>query len=98
MFIISAVQHFKIGDLSGIHPSNDALGDEMYDTQLPDRSQDMGSLTLDDERALARDSTAGFAGSYHSNVIPYNDYRLKISFRLGRLFVPKSACTLREPS
>jgi hypothetical protein len=61
MFIVGVIQHVKIGDLSGFAPSN-APGTEM------DIDADRNEELRKDERALARESTSGFAGSYHSNM------------------------------
>lgn len=74
MFIVSVVQHMKIGDLSiqqGGIPLSSGAAEDMMDvdnqednTRLPDGT-DVGeapTLSREEERALARDSTAGFAG------------------------------------
>ncbi|TFK76811.1 hypothetical protein BDN72DRAFT_829977 [Pluteus cervinus] len=71
MFVISAIQHIKIGDLStspsGIsHPGDQGM--EMMTTddggdRIPDGTE-LGSgvtLSLEEERVLVRDSTASFA-------------------------------------
>lgn len=73
MFIVSAIQHVKIGDISmhqsGV-PLTDGIPDEERmqvdsDTRLPDGIEDGASvLSRADERALARESTAAFAGEY----------------------------------
>jgi len=72
MFIVAAIQHIKIGDLSihqsGMPLSSDAPSEEMmdvdHDYSLPGGTEmgDTPVLSKDDERALVRDSTAGFAG------------------------------------
>lgn len=70
MFIVSVIQHIKIGDLS-MSQSGAALGDvppeEMdidQEYELPDGTDigDTPALSRADERSLVRDSTAGFAG------------------------------------
>lgn len=69
MFIVAAVQHIKLGDLS-IHQSGIPLTDDAGpmeidddDTQLPAGVETgMPALSRSEERALTRDSTAGFAG------------------------------------
>lgn len=69
MFIVSTVQHIKLGDLS-IHQSGAPLVDDagLMDvdddpTQLPAGVEaGMPTLSKSEERALARDNTAGFAG------------------------------------
>ncbi|KDR84826.1 hypothetical protein GALMADRAFT_233236 [Galerina marginata CBS 339.88] len=69
MFIVSAVQHMKIGDLSqsGLSFSGDGPGDEMMDVDdtdhIPDGTEvgDTPRLSRADERSLVRDSTASFA-------------------------------------
>lgn len=74
MFIVSVVQHMKIGDLSiqqGGVPLSSAPAEDMMeldaqpdDSRLPDGT-DVGetpTLSREEERTLARDSTAGFAG------------------------------------
>lgn len=66
MFIVSVVQHIKIADLSNLPSnmsSNDSSGNESMD--LDEATPDAGDvliLSRDDERSLARDATAGFAG------------------------------------
>lgn len=73
MFIASVVQHIKIGDLSmqqgGIPLSGEPAEDMMEidggnSERLPDGVElgETPTLSREDERALARDSTAGFAG------------------------------------
>jgi proteasome activator subunit 4 len=73
MFIVSAVQHIKVGDLSmhqsGLPLSEDAPGESLMDIDsdypgLPDGTDigDIPRLTKDEERLLVRESTAGFAG------------------------------------
>ncbi|KAF8971500.1 armadillo-type protein [Flammula alnicola] len=69
MFIVSVVQHIKIGDLSqsGLSLSGDDPGDEMMDIDdvdhLPEGTEagDEPRLSRADERSLVRDSTASFA-------------------------------------
>ncbi len=70
MFIVAAVQHMKLGDLS-IHQSGVPLTDDIVamdideddSTQLPAGTEaGMPALSRADERALVRDSTAAFAG------------------------------------
>jgi proteasome activator subunit 4 len=74
MFIVAAIQHVKIGDLtmhqSGFSLSNDAPAESVMDTSgdydpLPD-GPEVGHFPIfseDQERNLARESTAGFAGA-----------------------------------
>lgn len=69
MFIVSTVQHIKLGDLS-IHQSGAPLVDDAGPmdvdddpTQLPAGVEaGMPTLSKSEERALVRDNTAGFAG------------------------------------
>ncbi|KAF9474298.1 hypothetical protein BDN70DRAFT_884955 [Pholiota conissans] len=70
MFIVSVVQHIKIGDLSqsGLSLSSDGgPGDDMMDVDdtdhLPDGTEigDEPRLNRAEERSLVRDSTASFA-------------------------------------
>ncbi|KDQ54780.1 hypothetical protein JAAARDRAFT_134622 [Jaapia argillacea MUCL 33604] len=70
MFIVSAVQHIKIGDLSiqqtGLSFSTDAPAEDMMNIDeqsgLPNGVEGNGLvLSREDERALVRDSTASFA-------------------------------------
>ena len=75
MFIVSVVQHMKIGDLSmqqGGAPLSGASAEDMMEvdtqdiTRLPDGT-DVGetpTLSREEERTLVRESTAGFAGRY----------------------------------
>ena len=71
MFIVSVVQHMKIGDLSiqqGGKPLSGTPAEEMMDidgndeSHLPSGAGETPVLSREDERALVRDSTAGFAG------------------------------------
>ena len=80
MFIVSVVQHMKIGDLSiqqGGVPLSSTPAEEMMDvdtqpsdTHLPDGTEPGESPTLsrEEERTLARESTAGFAGWFSVKV------------------------------
>jgi proteasome activator subunit 4 len=75
MFIVSAVQLVKIGDLSmeqaGVPlSSSDTPAEDMMDAdeddaiQLPDGTETASQvLSRDEERVLARESTAAFAGT-----------------------------------
>jgi proteasome activator subunit 4 len=77
MFIVSVIQHVKIGDLSmhqsGFSLSGDAPGEDVMDTsddqeQLPSGTE-IGQFPIfskGEERTLVRDSTAGFAGEWLS--------------------------------
>jgi len=66
MFIVAAVQHIKIGDLT-THPSGLQYPSEDEDMQV-DQNHDQHPntttpvLSKGEERSLVRDSTAGFAG------------------------------------
>ncbi|KAF9243864.1 hypothetical protein BU15DRAFT_71975 [Melanogaster broomeanus] len=71
-FIISVIQHVKIGDISMHHSgfalSGDAPGEDLMeiddeDIQLPDgvEMSPFVALSRDEERALVRESTSGFA-------------------------------------
>lgn len=74
MFIVSVVQHMKIGDLSiqqGGVPLSSTPAEEMMeidaqpsDAHLPDGTEpgENPTLSREEERTLARESTAGFAG------------------------------------
>jgi proteasome activator subunit 4 len=68
MFIVSVVQHIKIGDLSqgGVSLSGDEPGYMDVDDvdYLPEGTEfgDSPRLSKSEERSLVRDSTAGFAG------------------------------------
>ncbi|KZT23745.1 hypothetical protein NEOLEDRAFT_1135845 [Neolentinus lepideus HHB14362 ss-1] len=70
MFIVATVQHIKIGDLSihqsGLPLTSDTPPEELMDvdgdSRLPDTLEAGGpALDRDEERALVRESTAGFA-------------------------------------
>ena len=68
MFIVAAVQHIKIGDLTR-HPSGLTYSSEDDDMQVDkDYSQDPGIPPVrskEEERSLVRDSTASFAGDWY---------------------------------
>lgn len=75
MFIVGVIQHVKIGDLSmhqsGFSLSGDAPGEDLMDTSDDQEQFPSGTETgqfpifgKDEERALVRDSTAGFAGEW----------------------------------
>lgn len=66
-FIVSIVQHLKIGDLtqhrSGVSYTSDSESDEMeVDDYDQDVDMDIPRISKEEERSLVRDSTAGFAG------------------------------------
>ena len=73
MFICAAIQHIKVGDLS-IHAGSGSFADEgaamdidSGDSELPlghdgDATSGLPVYSKEEERALTRDSTAGFAG------------------------------------
>lgn len=65
MFIVAAVQHIKIGDLT-LHPSGimESSDDEDEPTEADEIfiQSEVPKLSRADERSLARDSTASFAG------------------------------------
>lgn len=71
MFIIAVVQHIKIGDLSGV-PGMSMDGDVGDDGEAedeppyPDGTEGFAILSREEERILVRDSSASFAGSWHS--------------------------------
>lgn len=70
MFIASVVQHMKIGDLS-MQQGGVALSSEVAEVmmevgtgdRLPDGTEGNEKLSTEEERTLARESTAGFAGT-----------------------------------
>jgi proteasome activator subunit 4 len=72
MFIVGAVQHVKIGDLSahygGVAFTGDTAEDRMdVDDDVDRMPEDLGDETILDrgeERSLTRDSTSGFAGEH----------------------------------
>lgn len=97
MFIVAAVQHIKIGDLS-IHQSGDGPSEQMdadddYN-QLPEGTEmgDSVVLSRDDERALVIDSTASFAGKHSLTVRVTSGALSPKYFRLGDLPLPASFC------
>lgn len=63
MFIVAAVQHIKISDLTA-HPSGLSYSGKDEDMQV-DRDypgDNIPVLSKEEERSLVRDSTASFAG------------------------------------
>src|SRR5438105_1153393 len=101
MFIISVVQHMKLGDLSSLQSgapfTDDILADnEMrVDAEFPQGTEHgMPALSLDEERTLVRDSTSGFAGECSWN---YSSSAL-IHHRLGDLSISSGPSSLRTPS
>lgn len=76
MFIVSVVQHIKIGDLSqaGVSLSGDDTGLNVMDVDdehLPEGTEPgvMPRLSRSEERSLVRDSTASFAGECFGSII-----------------------------
>lgn len=68
-FIISVVQHLKIGDLTKeqsrlSHSSDDEDAMECEQEYSQSVDADVPVLSREDERSLVRDSTAGFAGNF----------------------------------
>lgn len=95
VFITSVVQTgIKIGDLThhtGLALASDAPGDEMMavdeeDITIPDGTEPGGHrLSREEERALVRDSTAGFAGmTLQTELEPAEHF-----CRLGGLALPQ---------
>lgn len=71
MFIVSITQHIKLGDLSMHHGAplaDDVPSEELMDVDdrnhLPDGTENPAILSKEEERALTRESTAGFAGEF----------------------------------
>jgi len=76
MFIVSVVQHIRIGDLSqaGVSLSGDDPGFnamDVDDDRLPEGTEpgDTPRLSRSEERLLVRDSTASFVGEYFWSII-----------------------------
>ena len=76
MFIVSVLQHIKISDLSiqqGGVPLSSAPAEEMMEidgyngSPLPSGTGETPILSKNEERALARDSTANFSGECVTN-------------------------------
>ncbi len=97
----------KIGDLSiqqGGVPLSDAQAEEMMDINGHDHSQipsgtDVGEtviLSREEERTLARDSTAGFAGELFCPEI-FRQAFLTLC-RLGRFPFQTNPSSVRKPS
>jgi proteasome activator subunit 4 len=72
MFIVAAVQHIKVGDLT-LHPSGFSESsddeDEMMDEEEDFIQSETPRLSRADERSLARDSTSGFAGKFRQGIL-----------------------------
>ena len=86
MFIVSVVQHIRIGDLSqaGVSLSGDDPGFnamDVDDDRLPEGTEpgDTPRLSRSEERLLVRDSTASFVGEYFWSIINTN----LTSFKIG---------------
>jgi proteasome activator subunit 4 len=73
LFIVSAIQHVEVGDLSMHHSgfalSGDAPGEDLMELDTEDIYLPEGvemspfiALSRQEERTLVRESTAGFAG------------------------------------
>ena len=71
LFIASIVQHISIGDISMHHSGRPLAGDEPDESMevednvtLPDGSEatSFPVYSIEEERTLVRESTAGFAG------------------------------------
>ena len=86
MFIVGALQHIKIGDLS-MSQSGIPLTDDVPSTDLMDIDDQhafpsgvesgMAPLSRDEERSLVRDSTSGFAGTLnYIYVTCANDFQI----------------------
>ena len=96
MFIAAIVQAgIKIGDLThhvGLPLASDAPGDEMMavdeeDITIPEGTEPGGpTLSREDERALVRDSTAGFAGRVFQRGLRI--FLKGFFYRLGGLALP----------
>jgi proteasome activator subunit 4 len=67
MFIVAAIQHVKVGDLtlhsSSLSYASDDDDDMCFDqSHIQDYGVDAPTLSREEERSLVRDSTASFAG------------------------------------
>lgn len=86
MFIVSVVQHIKLGDLtkfsSGISYSNDTnaiMENDFDERQATDT--DVPLLSKEESRSIVRDTTASFAGDDDPYCQTFSDWR----FRLGHI-------------
>lgn len=104
MFIVSVVQHIKIGDLSiqqGGVPLAGTPAEEMMEIDghneeyLPSGTGETAIASRDEERALARDSTAGFAGKFVSQLCGQIYLHINVS-RLARLSLQANFCSVRK--
>ena len=103
MYIVSVIQHIKIGDLSqsGMSFSGDEPDDAMDEDDvdhLPEGTE-LGAaprLSRSEERSLVRDSTASFPGTsiFYSRLMNLN----LSSHRLGRIPLPSRLRIIREPT
>lgn len=109
MFIVSVAQHIKFGDLSiqhgGIPLSSDAPAEEMEidfgdDTRLPNGVEpgNVSRLSRDEERALARDSTAGFAGTLLNQSASFRRLKQDRAPRLDHIALQAGTRAVRKPS
>jgi proteasome activator subunit 4 len=70
MFIVSVLQHIRLGDLStsqsGVPLTEDIPNDDLMQVDNASFPQGLengtGSFNITDERAIVRESTSGFAG------------------------------------
>lgn len=92
-FIVSVIQHVKIGDismhqsgfaLSGDAPSEDLMEPDNDETRLPEGfgMSPFVALSREEENALVRESTSGFAGTWSIFFQVLEDSTLQIGWRL----------------
>lgn len=81
MFIVAAIQHVKIGDLSSQRSASSGADESMDAGEDNDASSDAGNpnfpiFSKEEERSMVRDSTASFAGEFSSK--PFQPKRYSI--------------------
>lgn len=101
LFIVNAVQHIKIGDMSmhqsGFSLSGDAPAEDIMETdgyEIPDGIDGtrFPVYSRAEERTLVRDSTASFSGApFHYSLLAT---LTAVIIRLGHIACPTRPCTL----
>ena len=77
MFIVAAIQHVKIGDLSS-QRSAFADADESMDDDASSEVDhpNFSIFSKEEERSMVRDSTASFAGDFSSKLFLLTRYSI----------------------
>lgn len=77
MFIVAAIQHVKIGDLSNQRSAFTGADESMHDdTPSEVDNSNFPIFGKEEERSMVRDTTASFAGDFSLMQFPLTRYSI----------------------